>query len=203
MQVPIDLIVGLGNPGREYANTRHNAGAWFVERLAAAYDQQPLKNEAKFSGSCGAIELHGRICRLLIPSTYMNLSGQSVRALADFYKIPVHAILVAHDELDFAPGTVRIKYAGGPGGHNGVSDIIRHLNTPEFYRLRLGIGHPRNLHGAAPGDRADVTNYVLSRPPTQELTDIYAAIDRCIAVYDDLVQGNIAQVTQHLHQNSV
>ncbi len=192
MQTPIDLIVGLGNPGPEYAHTRHNAGAWFVERLAAAHHQN-LKNEPKFSGFCGYLEIQGRICRLLIPSTYMNLSGQSVRAIADFYKISPQAMLIAHDELDFSPGIARIKYGGGHGGHKGLSDIIRHINTHDFHRLRLGIGHP--------GDRGHVSNYVLSRPPLEEFTSIQTAIDSVIALDHDLLQGEISKVTQHLHQN--
>lgn len=194
MQTPIELVVGLGNPGPEYAQTRHNAGAWFVEQLATSFHIH-LKHEAKFAGFCANLEMPNHTCRLLIPSTYMNLSGQSLRALSDFYKIPAQAILVVHDELDFPPGIVRIKYAGGHGGHKGLSDIAAHLNTNEFYRLRLGIGHP--------GDRAYVSNYVLSRPSLPEMAQIQEAIDRSIAVFDDLSQGKIAQVTQHLHQNSM
>jgi len=194
LQTPIELVVGLGNPGPEYAKTRHNAGAWFVEKLAADFNLN-LKNERKFTGLYTDLETQGRTCRLLVPTTFMNLSGQSVSALASFYKIPPQAILVAHDELDFPAGIARIKYAGGHGGHNGVSDIIRHLNTHDFYRLRLGIGHP--------GDRAHVTPYVLNRPPLAEMHSIQDAIDRVITVFDDLLQGKIAEVMQHLHQASV
>ena len=193
MQTPIELVVGLGNPGPEYAQTRHNAGAWFVERLAAGFNLN-LKNERKFAGLYAALEADDRTCRLLIPTTFMNRSGQSVRALSDFYKIPPQAILVAHDELDFPPGIARIKYSGGHGGHNGISDIIRHLNTHDFYRLRLGIGHP--------GNRAHVTPYVLNRPPLPEMNSIQDAIDRVITAFNDLLQGKIAEVMQHLHQDS-
>lgn len=187
-------MVGLGNPGPQYAQTRHNAGAWFVQQLATSFSV-PLKHEAKFRGFCARLDMSSHTCRLLIPSTYMNLSGQSVRALSDFYKIPAKAILVAHDELDFPPGIVRIKSAGGHGGHKGLSDIIHHLNINEFYRLRLGIGHPSN--------RAYVSDYVLNRPSTAEMIQIQDAIDRSLAVFSDLSQGKIAKVTQHLHQDSV
>ena len=191
---PIELIVGLGNPGPAYAQTRHNAGAWFVQQLAASLNVN-LKAEKKFAGFCANLEAHGRTYRLLIPATFMNLSGQSVSALVNFYKIPPQAILVAHDELDFPPGIVRIKYAGGHGGHKGISDIIRHLNTPNFYRLRLGIGHP--------GDRSQVSNYVLNCPPASEMASIKNSIDQVITISDDLLQGKIGNATQHLHQNLV
>lgn len=194
MQTSIELVVGLGNPGSEYAYTRHNTGAWFVEQLAGSLHLS-LKKEKKFAGLCGAVEAHGRICRLLVPTTFMNLSGQSVSPFANFYRIPPESILVVHDELDFSPGIARIKYAGGHGGHNGLKDIIRSLGTPNFYRLRLGIGHP--------GDRHQVTHYVLDHPSFLEMKNIQDAIRRSICVFDGLLQGKIAEVMQHLNQNAV
>lgn len=194
MHHPIELIVGLGNPGPEYEHTRHNAGAWFVQQLATRFNIN-LRMEKKFSGLYASIDTDAHSCRLLIPSTFMNLSGQSVSALTSFYKIPAHAILVAHDELDFPPGIARLKYAGGHGGHKGISDIIRHVNTPNFYRLRLGIGHP--------GDRSQVSNYVLSRPSTSEREGIQSSIDQTMAVINDLLEGKIFHATQYLHQNLV
>lgn len=154
---PIQLIVGLGNPGSEYDRTRHNAGADFVVELARQAGVN-LVAEGKYFGLTARINYQGKDLRLLIPTTYMNRSGQSVGAMANFFKIEPAAILVAHDELDLAPGTARFKHGGGHGGHNGLRDIISALgNNQNFPRLRLGIGHP----GAAPL----VANYVLKRAP--------------------------------------
>lgn len=151
--VDIDLIVGLGNPGSKYEQTRHNAGFWFVEEIARLKGAH-FRPEAKFSGDVCKVVLEGRDIWLLKPNTFMNLSGQSVNKLASFYKIPKDNILVAHDELDLDPGVVRLKTGGGHGGHNGLRDIINHLGK-EFQRLRIGIGHP--------GSRDDVVDYVLHR----------------------------------------
>lgn len=174
----IKLIVGLANPGAEYAATRHNAGAWYVEKLAEQH-RQVLKEESKFFGHTGRITLAGADLRLLIPGTFMNLSGKAVAALAGFYRILPEEILVAHDELDLPPGVVRLKQGGGHGGHNGLKDIISQLgNNPGFHRLRVGIGHP--------GDRNKVVNFVLGKPPASEQRLIDDAIDEaasCTAVW--------------------
>ncbi|RMU32066.1 Peptidyl-tRNA hydrolase [Pseudomonas amygdali pv. morsprunorum] len=146
----IQLIVGLGNPGAEYEQTRHNAGAFFVERIAAA-QRVNLVPERKFFGLTGRFTHQGQDVRLLIPTTYMNRSGQAVAALAGFYRIPVESILVAHDELDLPPGVAKLKVGGGHGGHNGLRDIIAQLgNQNTFHRLRLGIGHTRAMPARYP-----------------------------------------------------
>jgi PTH1 family peptidyl-tRNA hydrolase len=187
---PIQLIVGLGNPGAQYAETRHNAGAWWVEKLAAEFNSS-LRSENKFHGSAATIELAHHKGILFIPSTFMNASGQAVRAISQFYQIPPEGILVAHDELDFPVGTVRLKKGGGHGGHNGLRDIMQHLHTDGFYRLRLGIGHP--------GQRSEVHNYVLGKPSAQDHASIQHAIGQACAVLPDLMAGNIEKAMQVLH----
>lgn len=191
-QSPIALLVGLGNPGVEYANTRHNAGAWLVDQVASKYSA-PLSNEKKFFGHVGRLKIDTIDCHLLIPSTFMNLSGQAVAAVMQFYKIPSQAVLVAHDELDIDPGTIRLKSGGGHGGHNGLRDIIRALsNQKEFHRLRVGIGHP--------GDSRKVTNFVLGKPALQERRVIDAAIDETIQYLPDILSGDRQKVMNQLHR---
>ena len=183
------LVVGLGNPGREYEATRHNAGFWWVENLADA-QSVPLKTESRFHGRVGRIAARGRDCWLLLPQTYMNESGRSVAALAAFYKIVPEDILVVHDELDLPPGAARLKKGGGVAGHNGLRDIARHLG-PDFWRLRLGIGHP--------GDRAEVVNYVL-RPPREEETQLISdAIERSLEVWPLMFDGEMEKAMHRLH----
>ncbi len=156
----IQLVVGLGNPGPEYSNTRHNAGQWFVEQLARCFNTN-LKAEAKFFGLTGKFLFEGREIKLLVPTTFMNLSGKAVLAMAQFYKIPPQAILVAHDEMALEPGIAKLKLGGGHAGHNGLKDIAAKFgNDPNFYRLRLGIGHP--------GHKDKVTGYVLGKAPQAE-----------------------------------
>ncbi len=185
------LIVGLGNPGPEYASTRHNAGQWFVERLADKYGIR-LGPEPKYFGISGRGTVNGEDIRLLIPTTFMNRSGQSVGAIATFFKILPTEILVAHDELDLPPGTVRLKTGGGHGGHNGLRDIIPALaNQNGFHRLRVGIGHP--------GDAKQVSNYVLGKAPSAEQDKIEAALDAAEALSDDLIAGNLAAVMNKLN----
>ena len=151
----IKLIVGLANPGAEYAATRHNAGAWYVDLLAERL-RAPLREEPKFYGYTSRINLAGADVRLLVPTTFMNLSGKAVAAMATFYRINPDEILVAHDELDLPPGVAKFKLGGGHGGHNGLKDIISKLgNNPNFHRLRVGIGHP--------GDKNKVVGFVLGR----------------------------------------
>ena len=179
----IQLVVGLGNPGPEYTKTRHNAGVWFVEELASRYNIS-LRPEKKYSGLYGKGLIGNEVVHLLIPTTFMNRSGQSVAPLANFFRIPVDNILVAHDELDMEPGVCKIKKGGGHGGHNGLRDIIsRMANNKEFYRLRIGIGHP--------GHRDRVTGHVLGKAPAIDQEKIDQAIDeasRCIDIWqkDDL-----------------
>jgi peptidyl-tRNA hydrolase, PTH1 family len=163
---PLTLIVGLGNPGPTYARTRHNAGFELVDELARRTGVS-LRHEARHQGELGRAAIGGGDVWLLKPMTYMNLSGQSVRSVAGFYRIPSQSILVAHDELDFPPGLVRLKEGGGAGGHNGLRDIIAQLGD-DFWRLRIGIGHP--------GDRDAVLNYVLGRPPAAEAALIHEAV---------------------------
>ena len=155
----IRLIVGLGNPGREYAATRHNAGFRWVDEFARVHGAS-LRSDGKFHGQVARTVLHGHEVHLLKPQTFMNVSGRAVAALAHFYKIAPQHILVAHDELDLPPGSAKLKLGGGHGGHNGLKDIIAHLGTQNFWRLRIGIGHP--------GERAEVTNYVLNAPRKEE-----------------------------------
>ncbi len=186
----VQLIVGLGNPGAEYEQTRHNAGFWFVDELART-NQCPLRKEARFHAELGRCTLHGHDCRLQKPITFMNRSGQAVIALTDFLRIPPSEILVVHDELDLAPGTVRLKKGGGHGGHNGLRDLIAHLGTQDFMRLRLGIGHP--------GDRNQVVDYVLQRASVDERDQIDAAIQRALDVMPLAVAGEFERAMHKLH----
>ncbi|TYK65533.1 aminoacyl-tRNA hydrolase [Colwellia echini] len=179
----IKLIAGLGNPGPEYSRTRHNAGVWFVEELARIHNIS-LQPDKKYSGLYGKGLIAGNLVHLLIPTTFMNRSGQAVAPLANFYKITVDEILIAHDELDMLPGICKIKKGGGHGGHNGLRDIIACMaNNKDFYRLRIGIDHP--------GHRDKVTGHVLGKAPKIEQEKIDQAIDeasRCVELWlkDDL-----------------
>lgn len=176
MTVP-RLIVGLGNPGRDYEETRHNAGFWFCARLAQACGV-PLALESRFHGIVGR---GPGSAWMLLPQTFMNRSGQAVAALARFHRIAPDEILVVHDELDIPPGQLRLKFGGGMGGHNGLKDITAHLGTQDYWRLRIGIGHP--------GDRNEVVNYVLKPPRREEQDDIDAAIERALDVWPLIEKG--------------
>lgn len=193
MEQKIRLFVGLGNPGEKYTHTRHNAGAWLVETLAEVV-KATLHEEPMFHGRVGCFDLLGQKIRLLIPSTFMNASGQSVRAMSQFYRIPPQAILVAHDELDFPPGIIRLKQHGGHGGHNGLRDIITHLHTDEFARLRIGIGHP--------GERSKVEHYVLTRPSEDDRAKIMAALQQVTELLPELTTGKIQTSIKKLHTMS-
>jgi PTH1 family peptidyl-tRNA hydrolase len=175
----IQLVVGLGNPGPEYTKTRHNAGVWFVEELARQYNIS-LSPDKKYSGLYGKGLIGSNVVHLLIPTTFMNRSGKAVAPLANFFRIPVDNILVAHDELDIDPGVCKIKKGGGHGGHNGLRDIISCMaNNKDFYRLRIGIGHP--------GHRDRVTGYVLGKAPASEQVLLEPAIDeaaRCFEIWE-------------------
>ncbi|VAW96067.1 Peptidyl-tRNA hydrolase [hydrothermal vent metagenome] len=192
MTAQIKLIVGLGNPGSDYDNTRHNAGFWLVDELTRQKSVH-LKPELKFHGSSGKTQIVAQDVWLLKPSTYMNNSGQAVNSLARYYKIDVQQILVVHDELDLQPGTVRLKKGGGHGGHNGLRDIISHLSSKEFYRLRLGIGHP--------GNARDVSDYVLKTPSKSDKAQIEMCIDDSLREIQNIVSGKFAAVMNTLHTN--
>nr|WP_090371303.1 aminoacyl-tRNA hydrolase [Nitrosospira sp. Nl5] len=184
------LIVGLGNPGREYAATRHNAGNWWVSRLADEL-HITLKAEARFHGLCARVHQGDSELWLLNPMTYMNVSGKAVAALCNFYKIPAEQILVVHDELDLPPGISRLKLGGGLGGHNGLKDIAAHLATKAFWRLRIGIGHP--------GDRNAVVNYVLQPPRKEEAPLIDESISRSLKVWPLIAEDNCQAAMLKLH----
>lgn len=188
--IPPRLIVGLGNPGAEYEATRHNVGFWFVDQLADKL-KASLAPQPKFFGKAGRV---GDLW-LLQPTTYMNRSGQSVAALANFYKIAPPEILVVHDELDLLPGAIRVKQGGGNGGHNGLKDIQARLGTPDFWRLRLGIGHPRTLNL-----NQQVADFVLHPPRLEEMPPIEQALARCILAWPKLASGDYGAAQQQLHK---
>ena len=188
----ISLIVGLGNPGTEYAQTRHNAGFWYIERLAQRYGIS-LKSESRFHGWTGRGQIEGHDVRLLLPSTFMNRSGQAVVPMAKFFQVPADQLLIAHDELDLASGVIRLKSAGGHGGHNGLRDIVPHLGA-EFHRLRIGIGHP--------GHRDKVTGHVLGKAPTAEQALLDQALDEALRLTDLIVAGNISQAMNQINRFS-
>jgi PTH1 family peptidyl-tRNA hydrolase len=187
---PLRLIVGLGNPGAQYEDTRHNAGFWWLESLARKLGVA-LRNEAKFHGRAGKLASAQGDIWLLCPDTFMNLSGKSVAALARFYKIPPEFILVAHDELDLPPGTARLKQGGGHGGQNGLKDIHVQLGSSNYWRLRIGIGHP--------GSKEAVTGHVLGKPMPVERERMLAAIEAALDVWPELAAGNFAAAQLKLH----
>jgi PTH1 family peptidyl-tRNA hydrolase len=189
--VTIKLIVGLANPGAEYAATRHNAGAWYVDLLAERF-RAPLREEAKFFGYASRINIAGEDVRLLVPTTFMNLSGKAVAAMATFYRINPDEILVAHDELDLPPGVAKFKLGGGHGGHNGLKDIISKLgNNPNFHRLRIGIGHP--------GDKNKVVGFVLGKQPVSEQKLIDDAVDEAVRCTELWLKDGLTKATNRLH----
>jgi peptidyl-tRNA hydrolase, PTH1 family len=194
----IQLIVGLGNPGGEYEATRHNAGFWWLDQVCAETSSK-LSMEAKFLGLAGRLKLAAHEAWLLKPNTFMNASGRSVAALARFYKIPAEAILVVHDELDLPPGEVKLKKGGSHGGHNGLKDIAAQLGTQDFWRLRLGIGHP----GASlPNKGEAVISYVLHQPTKSEIKLIEEGIDSSTTLLPMLLEGNFEAAMLKLHTKS-
>ncbi|MEG1969927.1 MAG: aminoacyl-tRNA hydrolase [Burkholderiaceae bacterium] len=190
----IRLIVGLGNIGAEYERTRHNAGFWLVDELARK-EGAVFSPDKKFQGETARLRLGGKELWLLKPSTYMNRSGQSVVALALYYKILPDEILVVHDELDMLPGAIKIKRGGGHAGHNGLRDIAAKLSTSDFWRLRIGIGHPRTLNLTQP-----VADFVLHPPSRNDEADILATIDRGLEVVPALVDGQFDRAMMKLHK---
>lgn len=187
---PIRLIVGLGNPGAEYAQTRHNAGFWLVDQLARG----ALRMESRFHGLVGKVSIAGQDVWLLEPQTFMNRSGQAVGALARFYRITPAEILVVHDELDLAPGIAKLKIGGSAGGHNGLKDISAALGTQDYWRLRIGIGHPRSLNL-----QQAVVDFVLHRPRSEEQAPIEHAIEKSLDIIPLLCEGKSEQAMHILH----
>ena len=194
MQAAPRLIVGLGNPGSDYAETRHNAGLWFCERLAHELGAS-FARESRYHGHVARARVGGQDIWLLMPQTFMNRSGQAVQALSHFYRIEPAAMLVVHDELDIPPGQMRLKFGGGLGGHNGLKDITAHLGTQDYWRLRIGIGHP--------GDRDEVVDYVLKPPRREEREEIDAALERALLVWPTLARGEFNAATQKINSKPV
>ncbi|EEX49733.1 aminoacyl-tRNA hydrolase [Pasteurella dagmatis] len=187
----IKLIVGLGNPGDKYADTRHNAGEWLIDRLARQFNFT-LNPENKFFGKTARVVINGNEVRFLVPTTFMNLSGKAISALANFYRIKPEEILVIHDELDLPPGVAKIKQGGGYGGHNGLRDTIAQLaNNKNFYRLRVGIGHP--------GDKNLVAAYVLNKPSPADWQLIDKALDEASTCVEILIKEGITKATNRLN----
>jgi PTH1 family peptidyl-tRNA hydrolase len=187
----IRLVVGLGNPGADYQSTRHNAGAWYLDALARQLGIT-LHDEKKYFGQMGSADHNGVRLYLLAPATFMNLSGQSTSVLANFFRITPGEMLVAHDELDIPPGSIRLKQGGGHGGHNGLRDIIaKHGNQQDFLRLRIGIGHP--------GDSSQVTPWVLGKPTASDRQRIDEAIELALQHTTDILAGNVQKVMNQLN----
>ena len=190
--LPLRVIVGLGNPGPEHLNTRHNAGFWFVDQLAKRHGGE-FRDYRKYSGETTRVSIAGQDIILLKPTTYMNRSGLSVRQVSDFFKIAPDDILVAHDELDIPVGTLRLKHGGGHGGHNGLRDTIAHVGE-NFWRLRLGIGHP--------GSKAEVIDYVLTRAPRAEEDMIYEAVNTAADCMPLLLEQGAERAMTKLHSRA-
>jgi PTH1 family peptidyl-tRNA hydrolase len=186
----IKLFVGLGNPGAEYEATRHNAGFWWIDALSQEL-KVPLSLDKNYYGQVGRTTLNGQTVWLLKPLTFMNLSGKSVAALARFFKIAPGEILVAHDELDIVPGQAKLKLGGSHAGHNGLRDIHAQLGTPDYWRLRIGVGHP--------GVKSEVINWVLKKPSAEHRTAIEDCIARSIRAAPELLKGEMEKATMLIH----
>lgn len=189
----IRLVAGLGNPGPEYSDTRHNAGFWFVDAVARR-QRASLREEPRFFGRHARVGVGDDKVSLLQPTCWMNRSGQSLLACMNFYRIEPGEVLVAHDDLDLEPGTVRLKTGGGHGGHNGLRDIVSRLGGGDFHRLRIGIGHP--------GSAARVVSWVLSRAGGEDREHIEAAIERALDCLEDILAGDLGRAMNVLHQKS-
>jgi peptidyl-tRNA hydrolase, PTH1 family len=188
--LPIRLIAGLGNPGAQYVTHRHNVGFWVVDQLA----KSAWSREAKFKADMAKVSIGGEDRWLMKPDTFMNASGQAVGAFARFHRVAPEEVLVIHDELDLAPGHIRLKQGGGHGGHNGVRDIESHLGSANFWRIRIGIGHPRTL-----GLNQDVAAFVLNAPRLEEKIGIDLAVEAVAKEMPALLSGDIAAVQKRLH----
>lgn len=189
----LKLLVGLANPGPEYKNTRHNVGAWFIESIINEKNKT-FKFEKKFQGNYSKISVLGHDIHVIVPQTYMNLSGQSVLAIMNFFKIKAEETLVAHDDLDLIPGVAKIKLGGGHGGHNGLKDIMSRISSRDFLRLRIGIGHP--------GNRNFVSKYVLQSPNLEDRTKIKVSIDNSLNVLEHIVEYQITKAQNTLHSQN-
>ncbi len=187
--LPLQLVVGLGNPGAEHEATRHNAGFWFVDELARRHDGW-LKHEHRYSAEAGRVTVAGATLWLLKPMAFMNRSGFSVRSFCDYLQLPSEQVLVVHDELDLPPGVARLKQGGGAGGHHGLKDVISHLGE-DFWRLRIGIGHP--------GHRDDVIDYVLQRPSAIDARLIREAIELAVSEFPRLLSEGAEKMMNRLH----
>jgi len=185
------LIAGLGNPGAKYERTRHNAGFWFLDELDRSAGPLNLKSGGKLRGATAKQFFHGVDCIFLKPESFMNDSGMPVRATADYYRVSPERIVIAYDDLDLAPGVVRLRLGGGHGGHNGLRSLFAHLGTREFWRVRIGIGHP--------GMREQVTPWVLGRASADDERAILEAIDRAVEVLPHLLRGKSDDAMQRLH----
>ena len=190
MTTSIKLIVGLGNPGTEHSDTRHNAGFWCVDAIADEYGGQ-FRQDAKFHGETCRVKVESEDCWLLKPTTYMNHSGRSVQAMVSFYKLSISEVLIIHDEIDLDPGTARLKTGGGHGGQNGLRDIINQLGDKSFARLRIGVGHP--------GDKHKVVNHVLGRASRDDQEKINQSIEQSLHIIPYLIQGEMQRAMTALH----
>ena len=188
--IDLKVIVGLGNPGAKYTETRHNAGFWFIEEVARKYSAT-FRPESKFHGEVARISLAGKDIWLLKPATFMNRSGLAVKSLLSFYRISADQLLVAHDEIDLPPGAAKLKTGGGHGGHNGLRDIISQLGTNDFHRLRIGVGHP--------GSKDQVVDYVLHNASRYDRILIDRDIDDAVSIMPELASGALEQAMQKLH----
>lgn len=188
---PLRLLVGLGNPGSRYAQTRHNAGFWFADALASKLGAS-FRGSPRFFGELAELSVGTLALRLLKPTTYMNESGRSVAAVVQFFRLSVEDILIAHDEIDLPPGVVRLKRGGGHGGHNGLRDVIPALGSPDFTRLRIGVGHP--------GHKDLVTGYVLNRPRSEEQALIKTAVADALDAFEIIVSGDLPRAMNSLHR---
>jgi len=186
----IKLFVGLGNPGPEYQATRHNAGFWWVDALAREF-KTTLVFDRGYQGLIARVNLHGQIVWLLEPQTFMNLSGKSVAALVRFYKIQPEEMLVVHDELDVVPGQAKLKFGGSHAGHNGLRDIHAQLGTDDYWRLRIGVGHP--------GVKSEVVNWVLQKPAPEQRTAMEECVSRTLKAVPALLAGEMDKATLIIH----
>ena len=191
--IDLKVIVGLGNPGPKYTETRHNAGFWFVEEVARKYGAT-FRQEKKFHGEVAKVNVQGSDIWLLKPGTFMNRSGLATNSLLSFYRIGAEQLLVAHDEIDLPPGTAKLKTGGGHGGHNGLRDIISQLGTKDFHRLRIGVGHP--------GSKDQVVDYVLHNASHDDRILIDRDIDDAVSVLPDLADGALEKAMMTLHSKS-
>lgn len=193
MSTPIRLLVGLGNPDPRDARTRHNAGFWFADAVASRWGGS-FRSQSNFFGDIADCQVGGHRLRILKPMTYMNNSGRSVAAFANFYKFEADEILIAHDEIDLPPGTVRLKRGGGHGGHNGLRDVIPQLGSPDFARLRIGVGHP--------GNKNAVVGYVLKPASAEDQRIIDDAVALAVDHFPDIVAGKYSEVMNSLHRKT-